>query len=191
MLIDALPAAMRVLVVKSSVHFRAAFAPIASQILVAKAAGPMPADPPSPGANLPPAAPPSANPAGAGGADARHGEAEGEAGSALQERLMSGQAEARGESAGHEKGDEDEESAKPADAATAVVPTDGSAPAEAAAKPRRSRKAKEPRGEPTEEQLAALDQTNWEQVRSEVQAENERYLGTKARKLGHHIDWLG
>ena len=28
-------------------------------------------------------------------------------------------------------------------------------------------------------------------VRSEVQAENERYLGTKARKLGHHIDWLG
>lgn len=39
------PAAMRVLVVKSSVHFRAAFAPIASQILVAKAPGPMPADP--------------------------------------------------------------------------------------------------------------------------------------------------
>jgi GTP cyclohydrolase II len=28
-------------------------------------------------------------------------------------------------------------------------------------------------------------------VRSEVQPENERYLGTKARKLGHHIDWLG
>lgn len=28
-------------------------------------------------------------------------------------------------------------------------------------------------------------------VRSDVQAENERYLGTKARKLGHHIDWLG
>jgi microcystin degradation protein MlrC len=39
------PAAMRLLVVKSSVHFRAAFAPIASQILVAKAPGPMPADP--------------------------------------------------------------------------------------------------------------------------------------------------
>lgn len=39
------PAAMRALVVKSSVHFRAAFAPIASQILVAKAPGPMPADP--------------------------------------------------------------------------------------------------------------------------------------------------
>jgi GTP cyclohydrolase II len=28
-------------------------------------------------------------------------------------------------------------------------------------------------------------------VRSDVQPENERYLGTKARKLGHHIDWLG
>ena len=28
-------------------------------------------------------------------------------------------------------------------------------------------------------------------VRSDVQAENERYLDTKARKLGHHIDWLG
>jgi len=39
------PAAMRLLVVKSSVHFRAAFAPIASHILVARAAGPMAADP--------------------------------------------------------------------------------------------------------------------------------------------------
>ena len=39
------PARMRALVVKSSVHFRAAFAPIASRILVAKAAGPMAADP--------------------------------------------------------------------------------------------------------------------------------------------------
>jgi microcystin degradation protein MlrC len=39
------PAAMRVLVVKSSVHFRAAFAPISSNILVARAAGPMAADP--------------------------------------------------------------------------------------------------------------------------------------------------
>jgi GTP cyclohydrolase II len=28
-------------------------------------------------------------------------------------------------------------------------------------------------------------------VRSDVQSENERYLDTKARKLGHHIDWLG
>jgi microcystin degradation protein MlrC len=39
------PGAMQVLAVKSSVHFRAAFAPIASHILVAKAPGPMPADP--------------------------------------------------------------------------------------------------------------------------------------------------
>jgi microcystin degradation protein MlrC len=39
------PATMQVLVVKSSVHFRAAFAPIASHILAAKAPGPMPADP--------------------------------------------------------------------------------------------------------------------------------------------------
>ena len=39
------PAAMRLLVNKSSVHFRAAFAPIASHILVARAPGPMAADP--------------------------------------------------------------------------------------------------------------------------------------------------
>ena len=39
------PAQMRLLVVKSSVHFRAAFAPVASHILVAKAPGPMAADP--------------------------------------------------------------------------------------------------------------------------------------------------
>ena len=39
------PADMQLLVNKSSVHFRAAFAPIASHILVAKAAGPMAADP--------------------------------------------------------------------------------------------------------------------------------------------------
>jgi microcystin degradation protein MlrC len=39
------PAQMKLLVVKSSVHFRAAFAPIASTILVAKAPGPMAANP--------------------------------------------------------------------------------------------------------------------------------------------------
>jgi microcystin degradation protein MlrC len=39
------PAAMAVIVVKSSVHFRAAFQPIADSILVAKAPGPMAADP--------------------------------------------------------------------------------------------------------------------------------------------------
>ncbi|MES3016112.1 MAG: M81 family metallopeptidase [Pseudomonadota bacterium] len=39
------PAQMKLLVNKSSVHFRAAFAPIASHILVAKSPGPMAADP--------------------------------------------------------------------------------------------------------------------------------------------------
>jgi len=39
------PTEMKLLVNKSSVHFRAAFAPIASHILVAKAPGPMAADP--------------------------------------------------------------------------------------------------------------------------------------------------
>lgn len=37
--------AMRIIVVKSSNHFRADFTPIASQVIVAKAAGPMAADP--------------------------------------------------------------------------------------------------------------------------------------------------
>ena len=49
------PEAMRVIVVKSSNHFRADFGPIASQILVAKAAGPMAADPADlPWRHLPP-----------------------------------------------------------------------------------------------------------------------------------------
>ena len=39
------PEQMKLLVNKSSVHFRADFAPIAEAILVAKAAGPMAADP--------------------------------------------------------------------------------------------------------------------------------------------------
>lgn len=39
------PAHMKLLVLKSSVHFRAAFAPLAGAILVAKAPGPMAADP--------------------------------------------------------------------------------------------------------------------------------------------------
>ena len=39
------PERMKLLVNKSSVHFRADFAPIAAAILVAKAAGPMAADP--------------------------------------------------------------------------------------------------------------------------------------------------
>ena len=39
------PESMRILVNKSSVHFRADFTPIAETILVAQAPGPMPADP--------------------------------------------------------------------------------------------------------------------------------------------------
>jgi microcystin degradation protein MlrC len=39
------PEAMKLIVLKSSNHFRADFEPIASQVLVAKAAGPMAADP--------------------------------------------------------------------------------------------------------------------------------------------------
>jgi microcystin degradation protein MlrC len=39
------PEAMRLIVVKSSNHFRADFTPIASEVLVAKAPGPMAADP--------------------------------------------------------------------------------------------------------------------------------------------------
>ncbi|MES1161482.1 MAG: MlrC C-terminal domain-containing protein, partial [Rhizobacter sp.] len=39
------PAQMKLIVAKSSVHFRAAFTPIAAAILVAKAPGPMAADP--------------------------------------------------------------------------------------------------------------------------------------------------
>jgi microcystin degradation protein MlrC len=39
------PEAMKILVVKSSNHFRADFTPIAADIIVAKAAGPMAADP--------------------------------------------------------------------------------------------------------------------------------------------------
>jgi microcystin degradation protein MlrC len=39
------PAAMKLIVVKSSVHFRAAFAPVAAQVLVARSPGPMAADP--------------------------------------------------------------------------------------------------------------------------------------------------
>jgi microcystin degradation protein MlrC len=39
------PAAQRILVLKSSVHFRADFGPIASHVLVAAAPGPVVADP--------------------------------------------------------------------------------------------------------------------------------------------------
>lgn len=44
-MVGIVPEAMRVLAVKSSNHFRANFTPIAAEIIVAKAAGPMAADP--------------------------------------------------------------------------------------------------------------------------------------------------
>ena len=44
-MVGIVPEAMKILVVKSSNHFRADFTPIASEIIVAKAAGPMAADP--------------------------------------------------------------------------------------------------------------------------------------------------
>ena len=53
--LGAQPEQMKLLVVKSSVHFRAAFAPVASHILVAAAPGPMAADPAAlPWTQLPP-----------------------------------------------------------------------------------------------------------------------------------------
>jgi len=44
-MVGIVPEAMKILVVKSSNHFRADFTPIAAEIIVAKAAGPMAADP--------------------------------------------------------------------------------------------------------------------------------------------------
>jgi microcystin degradation protein MlrC len=44
-MVDIQPEAMKVIVVKSSNHFRADFQPIASHVLIAKAPGPMAADP--------------------------------------------------------------------------------------------------------------------------------------------------
>jgi microcystin degradation protein MlrC len=44
-MVGIVPEAMKLIVAKSSNHFRADFTPIASHILVAKAAGPMAADP--------------------------------------------------------------------------------------------------------------------------------------------------
>ncbi len=71
--------------------------------------------------------------------------------------------------------DDEDGGEKKSDTTLAVAaPADGSVPAEVAAKPRRSRKSKEPRGEPTEALLAAMDGINWEQIRSEVQALRQR-----------------
>ena len=62
--------------------------------------------------------------------------------------------------------DEEEEGAPPADAA-----------------PKRRKKDKSPKGEPTEAGLAALDATNWEEVRAEVDALRQRIMSMGAVNL--------
>jgi chromosome segregation protein len=69
--------------------------------------------------------------------------------------------------------------ASPAGAVAPNGPSDSSAQPSAAGaplpdKPKRRRKEKGPKGEPTEADLAALDQTNWEEVKSEVDALRQR-----------------
>jgi len=51
---------------------------------------------------------------------------------------------------------------------------EGSQPAEAGAAPKRRRKAKVPKGEPTAENLAALDATDWAAIKAEVDALRQR-----------------
>jgi chromosome segregation protein len=94
--------------------------------------------------------------------------------------------------------DEEEESgAKPEAvvAAPAVAPepvTDGVAPAEGAADavaasaeaaPVKRRRKPKQKGEPTEDDLAALEKTNWDQVRADVEAIRQRIAGMGAVNL--------
>lgn len=59
--------------------------------------------------------------------------------------------------------------------AEGAVSVDGAQPAEAAAQPTKKRKSKKKeRGEPTEDDFKALEQTNWDQVRVEVDALRQR-----------------
>lgn len=75
------------------------------------------------------------------------------------------------------------EPAAPAEAAAdATAPAETSAPAAEAA-PKRRRKKKEPRGEPTEQDLAALDQTDWAAIKAEVDALRARLNGMGAVNL--------
>lgn len=66
--------------------------------------------------------------------------------------------------------EEEEEAPEPESASTESEATD------AAAKPakKRRRKAKEPKGEATEEDLAAFDQTDWSDIKSEINALRQR-----------------
>lgn len=63
---------------------------------------------------------------------------------------------------------------QPAEGADSGESSDGTAAEAAQAPPKRRRKPKEPRGEPTEENLAALDATDWSQIKSEVDALRQR-----------------
>jgi chromosome segregation protein len=74
--------------------------------------------------------------------------------------------------------EEDEEGGEPNPAA--AMPAEGEA-TEAA--PRRRRRRKEPRGEPTEKDLAALDSTDWTAVKAEVEALRQRVGGLGAVNL--------
>ena len=74
--------------------------------------------------------------------------------------------------------EEDEEGGE--SSAAAAMPAEGEA-TEAA--PRRRRRRKEPRGEPTEKDLAALDSTDWTAVKAEVEALRQRVGGLGAVNL--------
>ncbi len=90
--------------------------------------------------------------------------------------------------------DEEEEPSEPKPEIAPVVaaapvegeapPVEGEAPAteDAGAPAKRRRKPKQ-RGEPTEADLAALDQTNWDQVRADVEAIRQRIAGMGAVNL--------
>ena len=70
---------------------------------------------------------------------------------------------------------DEEDDADPGEKKTEAAPAaEGATVAADVPKPRRSRKAKGPRGEPTEADLAAMEQTVWEQIRAEVEALRQR-----------------
>jgi chromosome segregation protein len=77
--------------------------------------------------------------------------------------------------------DLDEEDEEAGEAAPAVAAGGEVAAAEAA--PRRRRRRKEPRGEPTEKDLAAMDATDWSAIKAEVDALRQRVGGLGAVNL--------
>jgi len=67
-----------------------------------------------------------------------------------------------------------------------AVPAPGAegAPVEGAASAKKRRKKKEPRGEPTEADLAAMEQTNWNEIKVEVDATRQRINSMGAVNAG-------